>query len=147
MEVITVCGRIGKDAVTGPNEKQDYVQFTLAADRFVGKENGGDERGRLAAWYTVFAYGPRFTKLSKYLTKGKHVTVVGRYSDDVYQSKKTGECEIGRTINAEYIELGAVNNETAEDDRMPKLQPKVEPTPVPKPSKSMATEPDDDLPF
>lgn len=149
MEIITVCGLIGRDAVMGPNDKRDYVQFTVAADRYVGKENGGDDKGRQAAWYTVFAYGSRYANLSKYLTKGRQVVVVGEYSDNVYQSKKTGDCEVGRTIRANNIKLCSGAGETPEDDRMPKLEPKAEPqpAPAPKPTKSVATEPDDDLPF
>ena len=100
MQKMTIIGRIGQDAkeqISAGGKK--FVSFTIA-NNVVGKDGNST-----TYWYNVSSYNAVHSNLVKYLTKGKLVCVIGGYTDNLYQSKKTGGCEIGRNIIVDSIDF------------------------------------------
>lgn len=100
MQKMTIIGRIGQDAkeqISTGGKK--FISFTIA-NNVPGKDGNST-----TYWYNVSSYNSIHTNLTKYLTKGKLVCVIGGYTDNIYQSKKTGGCEIGRNIIVDSIDF------------------------------------------
>lgn len=81
MKVITIAGRVGKDAVTRNTQSGDQVTgFTVAVD-----EGYGDKKSTL--WFDVSMWGKRGAAVAQYLTKGANVTVTGELSTREHEGK------------------------------------------------------------
>lgn len=81
MKVITIAGRVGKDAVTRSTQSGDQVTgFTVAVD-----EGYGDNKRTL--WFDVSMWGKRGVGVAPYLTKGANVTVTGELSTREHEGK------------------------------------------------------------
>lgn len=114
MRKLTLIGRIVADA-----EKQvtsngrEYLTFRLANNEFADpKDSDGKQT---PYWFRVTSWEAKHINLTKYLTKGKPVIVIGDYKDSIYESKNTGKWEISRDIIADsinFVEGSASNNGT-----------------------------------
>lgn len=148
MRKLIINGRIVNNAEkkTSKNGKE-YITF-----RFANSEYGDskDQNGKpITYWFNITSYETRHIALSKYLTKGRPINIIGQYSDNIYQNKN-GDCEIGRNIIADVIEFevgkpmddtnSSSGNET-QTSSMPKTQ-----TAMTEPSSPISDD-DDDLPF
>lgn len=111
MRKLTLIGRIVADA-----EKQitsngrEYLSFRLGNNEF---NDPKDSEGKQTPyWFRVTSWEAKHINLTKYLTKGKPVIVIGDYKDNIYENKNTGKCEIGREIVADSISFieGTGNN-------------------------------------
>lgn len=80
MNIITIAGRLGKDAEirTTPAGKS-YAKFSVADDQ---------GRDKNAIWWDCALWGERGEKLAQYLRKGSQVTVSGTVSEREYEGKK-----------------------------------------------------------
>lgn len=114
MRKLTLIGRIVADA-----EKQvtsngrEYLTFRLANNEFADpKDSDGKQT---PYWFRVTSWEVKHINLTKYLTKGKPVIIIGDYKDSIYESKNTGKWEISRDIIADsinFVEGSASNNGT-----------------------------------
>lgn len=114
MRKLTLIGRIVADA-----EKQvtsngrEYLTFRLANNEFADpKDSDGKQT---PYWFRVTSWEAKHINLTKYLTKGKPVIIIGDYKDSIYESKNTGKWEISRDIIADsinFVEGSASNNGT-----------------------------------
>jgi single-strand DNA-binding protein len=81
MQVITIAGRIGKDAELRNTNGGDAVcGFSVAVDSRQGRE-------KVTNWFRVSLWGKRGEALSQYLTKGSSVTIIGEFSLGEYDGK------------------------------------------------------------
>ena len=104
MRIINLTGIVGTDAVQKLTQGgAEYISF-----RFVNNEpmDEKDSEGKSKGfWVNVVSYNPIHKKIIQYLVKGKHLLVTGTLDENIYTSKVTGQCEIGRTIRAHHIEF------------------------------------------
>lgn len=109
---MTVNGRLASD-VTRQVSKQgtEFINFSLANTEF-GDPKSSDGVTQ-TQWFRVTSFNSNHIKLAKYLTKGKPITVVGRYSNRLYQSQRTGQWGIDNDIIATdiFFEIGSERNE------------------------------------
>lgn len=81
MQIITVTGRIGKDAESRRTQQGDDVcSFNVAVDQGFGDRKSTN-------WFRVSLWGKRGASLAPYLLKGVDVTVNGEFSLGDYQGK------------------------------------------------------------
>lgn len=81
MQVITIAGRLGKDAELRNTNGGDAVcSFSVAVD---SRQN----REKVTNWFRVSLWGKRGEALNQYLTKGSSVTVIGEFSLGEYDGK------------------------------------------------------------
>lgn len=81
MQIVTVAGRVGSDAIVRNTQGGDSVcSFSVAVDQREGKE-------RLTNWWRVSLWGKRGEALAPYLLKGASVTVIGSFSVSEYEGK------------------------------------------------------------
>lgn len=81
MQIITITGRLGKDA----EQKQtrggdDVTSFSVAVDQGYGQNKSSN-------WFRVSLWGKRGASLAPYLLKGAQLTVVGELTIGEYQGK------------------------------------------------------------
>lgn len=110
MRKITVSGRLGGN----PEEKMTqkgikYVTFRMANSEISEKDK--------TYWYRVTIWDATSQKfaLNNFKT-GTHVIVYGDYSDSVYQSKQTGQFEVGREIIARDVIFAPGGSAKSEDE-------------------------------
>lgn len=81
MQVITIAGRIGRDAELRSTQSGDQVcNFSVAVETRNGRE-------KVTNWWRVSLWGRRGEALNQYLTKGAAVTVVGEFGLSEYDGK------------------------------------------------------------
>ncbi len=81
MQVITIAGRLGKDAELRNTNSGDAVcSFSVAVESRNGRE-------KVTNWFRVSLWGKRGEALNQYLTKGSAVTVLGEFSVGEYDGK------------------------------------------------------------
>jgi single-strand DNA-binding protein len=81
MQVMTIAGKLGRDAETRQTQAGDSVtSFTVAVDQ----RNGRD---KTTNWYRCSLWGKRGQALASYLLKGASVTVSGEFSVSEYDGK------------------------------------------------------------
>lgn len=104
MRTIILTGIVGTDAVQKLTQGgAEYISF-----RFVNNEptDEKDSEGKSKGfWVNVVSYNPIHKKILQYLIKGKPLCVIGTLDENIYTSKVTGQCEIGRTVRAHQIEF------------------------------------------
>lgn len=80
MNVITIAGRIGKDAeIRHTSGGKSVASFSVADDQ-------GRDKGTI--WWNCQLWGERGEKLAQYLAKGNSVTVTGNVTECEYEGKK-----------------------------------------------------------
>ncbi len=73
MKVITITGRVGKDAVLRRTQDgQPVLGFTVAVDDGYGQNKG-------TIWFDASIWGKRGESLAQYLKKGTKVTAAGEF--------------------------------------------------------------------
>lgn len=77
MQIITVSGRIGKDAETRQAGGNDVTSFNIAVDQGYGQNKATN-------WYRVAIWGKKGSGAAPYLLKGGVVTVVGSFEIGEY---------------------------------------------------------------
>ena len=130
MQVMTICGKLGRDAELRSTNSGDQVcSFSVAVDQ----RNGRD---KTTNWYRVSIWGKRGEVLQQYLTKGAAVTVVGEFSVSEYEGKTQ------LNIRASEIALQGGRN----DDRREPDDNQSAPVQT-KPVTSFADDLSDEIPF
>lgn len=104
MRIINLTGIVGTDATLKLTQGgSEYISF-----RFVNNEptDERDAEGKSKGfWTNVVSYNPIHKKILQYLVKGKPLLIIGTLDENIYTSKVSGQCEIGRTIRAYQIEF------------------------------------------
>lgn len=81
MQVTTIAGKIGADAITRQTQGGDSVcSFSVAVDQREGRDKSTN-------WWRVSLWGKRGESLAPYLLKGASVTVTGSFSVSEYEGK------------------------------------------------------------
>lgn len=81
MQVITIAGRLGKDAELRNTNSGDAVcNFSVAVESRQGRD-------KVTNWWRVSLWGKRGEALNQYLTKGSAVSVIGEFSLGEYDGK------------------------------------------------------------
>lgn len=108
MRIITVNGRIAAD-VTRQVSKQgtEFINFSIANTEY-GDPKSSDGHPQ-AQWFRVTSFLPNHVNFAPHLKKGKPITVIGKYSNRLYQSPNTGQWNISNDIIASEIcfEIGS----------------------------------------
>lgn len=98
MEVITISGRLGRDAeVKTSKAGKEYLWFSVATSR-VDKSTGEQK----TQWYTIFSGA---VKLAPWLKKGSIVAVSGTPEYNLYISKLNGNTKVNVTVSMAQIDL------------------------------------------
>lgn len=75
MQILTIAGNVGKDAVLRRTQGGDAVLgFSLAVDN--GKDRNGNRRD--STWYDCSIWGKRAESLERHITKGSKLVLTGR---------------------------------------------------------------------
>lgn len=84
MQILTIAGNVGKDAVLRRTNSGDPVLgFSLAVDN--GKDKDGNKRD--ATWYDVSIWGKRAESLERHISKGLKLTLTGRPTARAHEGK------------------------------------------------------------
>lgn len=162
MRNIIVNGRIAADVTRQLSKSgNEFISFNIANHEY-GDPKSSDGVVQ-TQWFRITAFDNRLVNLAQYLTKGKPITVMGKYSDRLYQSQKTGQWAVSREVIADniYFEVGSErqNGNTTQQnsntykatqthvnpiDEIPQATSKVMATVQPIPTETVS---DDDLPF
>jgi len=94
---LTVAGNLGRDAEIKQTSAGPVLEFTVASST----KRGGNET---TTWVRCSMFGKRGEALSRYLTKGTSVTVVGELSAREYQDKQ-GQTKTSLDVRASDIKL------------------------------------------
>lgn len=112
MRIITVNGRLAAD-VTRQISKQgtEFINFSIANTEY-GDPKSSDGQPQ-TQWFRVTSFLPQHVNLAQHLKKGKPITVVGKYSNRLYQSQNTGQWGISNDVIASEIcfEIGTERQE------------------------------------
>lgn len=102
MRIITVNGRIAAD-VTRQVSKQgtEFINFSIANSEY-GDPKSSDGRPQ-TQWFRVTSFHPQHVNLAQHLKKGKPITVIGKYSNRLYQNQSTGQWNISNDVIADEI--------------------------------------------
>lgn len=108
MRIITVNGRIAAD-VTRQVSKQgtEFINFSIANTEY-GDPKSSDGQPQ-TQWFRVTSFLPQHVNLAQHLKKGKPITVIGKYSNRLYQNQSTGQWNISNDVIASEIcfEIGS----------------------------------------
>lgn len=84
MQILTIAGNVGKDAVLRRTQGGDAVLgFSLAVDN--GKDKDGNSRP--ATWFDCSVWGKRAEALEKHIVKGTKLALAGRPSARAHEGK------------------------------------------------------------
>lgn len=98
MKVITIAGRLGRDAeVKSTQGGTNVCRFSVATD---AKRNGE----KVTTWFDVSIFGKRGEALARYLTKGTTVCVVGDLEARTFQAKD-GSTKLALGVVASEVTL------------------------------------------
>ena len=108
MRIITVNGRIAAD-VTRQVSKQgtEFINFSIANTEY-GDPKSSDGQPQ-TQWFRVTSFLPQHVNLAQHLKKGKPITVIGKYSNRLYQNQSTGQWNVSNDVIASEIcfEIGS----------------------------------------
>lgn len=92
MQILTIAGTVGKDAVLRTTQGGEPVlNFSLAVDN--GKDAQGNKRD--ATWFDCSIWGKRATSLQNHIAKGSKLTLSGRPTARAHD----GKAYLGLTVN------------------------------------------------
>ena len=84
MQITTIAGNVGKDAVLRRTQSGDAVLgFSVAVDN--GKDKHGNRRD--STWFSCSIWGKRAESLETYVRKGTNLALTGRVGVDVYDGR------------------------------------------------------------
>ena len=130
MNQIFLVGRIGKNPeLKYTPQGKALLEFSMAT------WNGNDKD---STWHNICVWAEQAERLNKVLTKGAHITVIGKQDNYKYQDKE-GKTRYGNKVIARsvYYDPSVYNNEKQQ-----------EPSVVPHPQVSKETSfTADDIPF
>ena len=132
MNILTIAGRIGKDAEVRATKGDPVCGFDVAVESRVKGE-------KVTTWFRCALWGERGEKLAQYLTKGSAVAVSGEVSAEVYQPRQGDPVAQIRIRVREVTLLGGGSQSEDRPQRQASKPEKAEP----------AADPmlDDDIPF
>lgn len=107
INTLTFTGRLGKNAEvkTAPKDGKVYASFSVAMD--VGY---GDSKETY--WVECTIWGERGQKIAQYLTKGRHVTVIGQIKPYVW-IPQGGDPRAGLRCRVSEIDFGPALTQSA----------------------------------
>ena len=92
MQILTIAGNVGKDAVLRTTQGGDKVlSFSVAVDN--GKDSNGNSRP--ATWYDASVWGKRAEALEQHITKGTKLALSGRPTVREHE----GKAYLGISVN------------------------------------------------
>lgn len=127
MNVITVAGQLGKDAVLKQVGQDSVLNFSVA-------DSQGREKPTI--WWNCGLWGKRAQSLQQYLVKGQSVTVSGTLTEREY-TDKDGQPRKAQEIRVNDVTLQGGAKQAASSS----------PKPAAKPAGSGFDDMDDDIPF
>lgn len=146
-----------KQAVTG----RQFVTFRIGNNEYFDKTDNNQPK---AFWTRVVLFNN--LSMVNHLKKGKYVSIIGNYTQSVYASKVSGQCEISNDIVADSVEFPNIgikpetNANHTDNTASPSTQTAVvnntpKPTtaevassiPTPITAQTLENNDDDDLPF
>jgi single-strand DNA-binding protein len=80
MQIITITGRVGKEAETRQAGNSTVTNFSCAVDQGWGEN-------KTTNWFRVAIWGDRGSKLQQYIHKGDKVAVTGELTIGEYEGK------------------------------------------------------------
>jgi single-strand DNA-binding protein len=95
MNVVTVAGQLGKDAVLKQIGQDSVLNFSVA-------DSQGREKPTI--WWNCGLWGKRSQSLEQYLVKGQHVTVSGTLTEREY-TDKDGQKRKAQEIRVDGVTL------------------------------------------
>lgn len=108
MQILTIAGAVGKDAVLRSTNSGDSVlNFSIAVDN--GKDKQGEKRD--PTWFDCSVWGDRASKLQPYVVKGSRLTVSGRPTARAHE----GKAYLGLTVNELTFMSSAQSQDRATD--------------------------------
>lgn len=109
MKLISLDGRIGKDAVVGKTQTgRQYVRFSLANTTFVNKAEKTD-------WYEITSFDPYVVENKvEYLKKGRYVIVHGDIRTEVNASN--GHVYLNYYVTANNIDTPSFGSKRDNDE-------------------------------
>lgn len=153
MRVLIISGNVVSDAeVKTTKEGREFVTFRMVSHEF--DKNAEDKRDTY--WFRVTA--PNISRsMVQYLTKGKGINVIGKYSDNLW-TRENGSVDIQREILADNVffadSVGAKPNGTSQTQATTQTPPQEMPrvsanasASESKASAATAAQEEDDLPF
>lgn len=118
MRIITVNGRLANDVVRQVSKQgTEFINFSIANNEY-GDPKSSDGQPQ-TQWFRVTSFQPTHVNLAQHLKKGKPITVIGRYSNRLYQNQTTGQWNISNDIIASdiYFEIGSERQDGANANR------------------------------
>lgn len=107
MQILTIAGTVGKDAVLRNTQNGDAVlSFSLAVDN--GKDAQGNKRD--ATWFDCSIWGKRATSLQNHIAKGSKLTLSGRPTARAHD----GKAYLGLTVNELSFQGGGQRQDDAD---------------------------------
>ena len=107
MQILTIAGTVGKDAVLRNTQNGDAVlSFSLAVDN--GKDAQGNKRD--ATWFDCSIWGKRATSLQNHRAKGSKLTLSGRPTARAHD----GKAYLGLTVNELSFQGGGQRQDDAD---------------------------------
>lgn len=106
MQILTIAGNVGKDAVLRETNGDPVLNFSLAVD------NGKDKEGqsRAATWFDCSIWGKRATALSGHIVKGTKLALSGRPTCRAHD----GKAYLGITVDNLTFQGGTQRSDSAE---------------------------------
>ena len=107
MQILTIAGTVGKDAVLRTTQGGEPVlNFSMAVDN--GKDAQGNKRD--ATWFDCSIWGKRATSLQNHIAKGSKLTLSGRPTARAHD----GKAYLGLTVNELSFQGGGQRQDDAD---------------------------------
>ena len=107
MQILTIAGTVGKDAVLRTTQGGEPVlSFSMAVDN--GKDAQGNKRD--ATWFDCSIWGKRATSLQNHIAKGSKLTLSGRPTARAHD----GKAYLGLTVNELSFQGGGQRQDDAD---------------------------------
>lgn len=107
MQILTIAGTVGKDAVLRTTQGGEPVlNFSMAVDN--GKDANGNKRD--ATWFDCSIWGKRATSLQNHIAKGSKLTLSGRPTARAHD----GKAYLGLTVNELSFQGGGQRQDDAD---------------------------------
>jgi single-strand DNA-binding protein len=107
MQILTIAGTVGKDAVLRTTQGGEPVlNFSMAVDN--GKDAQGNKRD--ATWFDCSIWGKRATALQNHIAKGSKLTLSGRPTARAHD----GKAYLGMTVNELSFQGGGQRQDDAD---------------------------------